>query len=100
MKILLQFEHQYEVEHIGETSGLPGTAKKLFFPGASEVGGKDGALLRVTPVTGDTWVGSFAPSLSSRNALDLVMSCPSPNEICVISSGSGYIVQVNNPANW
>jgi hypothetical protein len=100
MKILLQFEHQYEVEQIWETSGLPGGTRKLFYPGASETGGTDGVLLKIVPVAGDTWIGNFAPGHPGHNFINQVMSCPNPNEVCVIYSGAGYIVQVDNPSNW
>ena len=100
MEILLQFEHRYQVEQIRETSGLPGGTRKLFYPGASEVGGRDGILLRIVSITGDAWVGSFAPGHPGHNFINRVMSCPNPNEVCVIFSGSGYIVQVDNPSNW
>ncbi len=100
MEILLQFEHQYEVEQIRETSGLPGRTRKLFYPGASETGGRDGVLLRIVPVAGDAWVGSFAPGHPGHNSINQVMSCPDPHEVCVISSGAGYIVRVDNPSDW
>jgi hypothetical protein len=100
MEILLQFEHRYEVDQIRETSGLSGRTRKLFYPGASEAGGRDGVLLRIAPMVGDTWVGSFAPGYVGRNFLNQVLSCPNPNEVCVISSGAGYIVRTDAPSNW
>jgi hypothetical protein len=98
MEILLHFEHRYEVEQVWETSGALGATRKLFFPGGSEVSGRDGPLLKVVPFAGDAWIGAFASGHSSQS-LNRVMSCPNPDEMCVIASGIGYIVQVDDPAN-
>lgn len=100
MEILLEFEHQYEVEQVQATSGFQGKIRKFFFPGASPIGGKDGILLKIAPITGDPWIGSFAPGRPGQNLLNQAISCPNPNELCVISSGAGYIVQADKPSNW
>jgi hypothetical protein len=78
MDILLQFGHQYEVEQIRETSGSLGRTRKLFYPGASETGGKDGVLRRIVPLAGDTWVGSFAPGHPGHNSVNKVIAVPIP----------------------
>ena len=100
MEISLQFDHHYKVEEIWGTAGYPNATRKIFYPGASEKGGKDGHLLKIIPATGETWIGSFAPFNPKSNFASRVMSCPDPNAICVISSGAGYIVRTDNPSDW
>jgi hypothetical protein len=100
METILEFEHQYEVEQLGPTSGLPSKERKLFYPGASDTGGKDGVLVRISLAAGDAWIGSFAPGHSGSRTMSRVMSCPNPSEVCVISAGQGYIVRVENPSKW
>lgn len=100
VEILRDFESEYHVDQIWETTGSQSEMRKLFYPGASELGGKDGLLIRVVPSAGEPWIGSFAPGPRSHESKSQVMSCPNPNELCVVSSGAGYIVRADDPSNW
>lgn len=100
MDISLQFEHDYEIEQIPERLNFVEYPKKVYYPGASQKGGKDGVELKVIPRNGEPWIGSFAYGHPRQSSLNKVMSCPNPQEVCVISSGAGYIVRVDNPLEW
>ena len=100
MKITLPFEHRYSVMEVLE---LPSTEESgtsiVYFPGASTRHGRDGVLLEFIPETRDRWIGCFAFG-SSANAVSCVIGSPNPDQACVVSSGAGYIVRVDDPTNW
>ncbi len=97
----LEFSHQYEVEIVDEWSGCPNQVRRIYFPRAAEGGGSSGGLLvEVTPRIGDVWLGVFASGYRSPASLSKVFSCPNEKCVCVISSGTGYIVRVDKPGTW
>jgi hypothetical protein len=99
MEIRLEFDHDYEVELLRETVPQVGI-RTWFYPGASTKGGRDGVLLRITPTEGTPWIGCFARGNFGGSAVSQVMSCPNPRELCVLSLGAGYFVNVQDPSNW
>lgn len=99
-EILLEFPHEYEVRVVAELPGSGGAMRRLFFPGGLETGGRDGVLVSVFPRRARPWLGCFAHGSPTHSALTRVMSCPNPREVCVISSGAGYIVRVDEPTDW
>lgn len=96
MDIALGFPHEYEIEEVIRGSSLP----KIYFPSGSEVGGKDGVLLKIVPTVGKAWLGCFAFGHRRDTGLTRVMSCPNAAEICVIASGAGYIANAVEPSVW
>lgn len=95
----LTFPRQYEVEELRELSSGVSREKRLYFPGATEEGGHDGVLIRVTPHSGEPWLGVFAQG-DFANAVTGIYSCPDENSVCVISAGQGYVVRADNPQDW
>jgi hypothetical protein len=96
MKIDFGFSHNYEVEVLGE---LP-SKKIYYYPGASTQGGKDGLLIEVTPLQGESWVGVFAYGDLTPKGISGVYTLPNPDKFCVVSRGSGYFVSAYNPTDW
>jgi hypothetical protein len=72
----------------------------MYFPGASETGGRDGLLVAVIPTAAPPWIGVFAGGYASSSVLSGVFSCPDGRSLCVVSSGRGYIVRVDDPEIW
>lgn len=97
MKIDLGFSHNYEVEALEE---LPSGKKIYYYPGASTQGGKDGLLIEVTPLQGESWVGVFAFGDLTPKGVSGVYTLPNSDKLCVVSRGAGYFVSANNPTKW
>jgi hypothetical protein len=97
----LTFPHSYEVEEIGE---LPGTGKfnvpLIYFPPPGTRGEHDGLWLRIKADTGKAWVGVFAYGYTSPPAYSRVFSSPDPKRVCVLSRGSAYMVNADEPETW
>ena len=93
------FAHNYQVK---EQAQLPaaGGGRVYYYPGARQKGGEGGALIEVQPLSAPSWIGNFAIGYRSGLALTDVSSCPNPDEICVVSSGTAYVVHVNDPVQW
>ncbi len=89
------FPHDYTVDTEVWLPPGPGSIKRYYYPGASERGGHDGALLEVTPANGPAWLGMFAVCHDG-----CVYSCPDGKSLCVVASGGGYIVKADDPLQW
>jgi hypothetical protein len=87
---------------VDENVELPSGGKRIvyYYPGARTDGGKDGLILGLSPAKGLKWVGCFESGYRSNVALTEISSCPNENEICVVSSGTAYVVRVDNPLAW
>lgn len=89
------FAADYEFESLSE---LPACrVKRLFYPGATAAGGRDGLNVHVIPHRGEEWIGTFAAGgFGSRSVTE---ACRSPNsrKLCVVSEGQGYIIDVECP---
>ena len=82
----LSFPHNYEVEVLESLpSNLP-RERQIFFPKKVEGGGKDGIIVKVTPLHLKPWVGIFAFGYKSPRALTQVFSCPNELYVCVVSA--------------
>ena len=99
MKIELTLPHEYELETSAELPSGP-TSNVWYYPGASTLGGKNGILLKVIPREADSWYGLFACFEASYADSDGVFSCPNRQQLCVVSGGEAYIVNVRNPSDW
>jgi hypothetical protein len=93
------FAANYECEILEELPGA-GAINRLFFPGGCSSGGADGILVRVTPATGDPWIGTFAFGDHGPKGVSRVLAMPDPDKLCVVAMGAGYIVSVSHPQNW
>lgn len=92
------FAHDYECEYLAE---LPGAAHaRHYFPGGETAGGGDGLTLRVIPRRGGAWLGTFAFGFKSSKAASGLYSWPDPARLCVVSSGQGYLVDVDEPGSY
>ncbi len=92
------FAHEYELEQDIELCGLD--PRVFYYPGATRSGGRDGIIIRLQPTGSDTWIGVFKFGYASPKAINGLFSCPSARHLCVVSSGAGYIVDVNQPELW
>lgn len=93
----LSFPTNYICEVLLE---LPnGKLKHYFYPNGTTEGGKDGILISIYPHR-DKWLGTFYGEVLSSKSLNKVLSWPDPDKICVVSLGTGFIVDVNNPEKF
>ncbi|MDY7078090.1 MAG: hypothetical protein SXV54_14340 [Chloroflexota bacterium] len=94
----LTLPHQYDVELEVSLSSASKGIKRFYYPGAVERGGQDGLVVSVLPYKGPSWIGIFAPGYPK--ATTGVFSSPDEQSVCIVSSGQGYIVRVDNPQVW
>jgi hypothetical protein len=97
LRLDLTFPHHYEVDLDVE---LPagGAKRQLYYPGGTEKGGGNGLVIRIAPHEGSPWFGIFA--YGYPKALTGVFSCPDEWSVCVVSSGQGFILRVDDPQAW
>lgn len=100
MEICLDFPGRFAVEEAPELPGAPGTTELYYYPGASQTSGRDGILLKISPEGRNPWIGCFAFEYPSPPAITVVAPSPSPDELCVVARGAGYVVRVDNPLLW
>jgi hypothetical protein len=96
----LSYPHNYEVDIVDNIPSGSDSIRHVFFPGATETGGKDGVTLRITPLARKPWIGTFAYGYSSQKALTAVFSCPDEHILCVLAAGRGYTVTAKDPIQW
>jgi hypothetical protein len=88
------FPADYQCEILEE---LPNRAsRRYYFPGGTEVGGRGGLMVSVQPHDGEEWLGIFAVGDLSRRGANAMLSMPHPHQLCVVSRGQGYIVEVTS----
>lgn len=90
------FPHEYECRLLGE---LPGNLTPNYYPHEATTG-RDGLMVLVSPQSGTRWLGVFAFGHTSRNAKTGLYTWPSSDRLCVVSSGNGYLVNVNAPEDY
>jgi hypothetical protein len=88
----LTFPHSYTVTPTELSRN--GEHPPIYFPAVARTGGKDGLLLRFTAANGKQWDGCFA---FGDYELCGVFAMPDADRACVVSSGTGYCVHVNEP---
>lgn len=98
LRIDLSFPHQYEVDPSIELPGSPGRIRQVYYPGASEIGGRNGLLVGLRPDAGEPWIGLF--ERGGLGGIGGVFSHPDTRSVCVVSYGSGYVVRVDEPGRW
>lgn len=67
-----------------------------YFPLPHSRSERDGAWVRVSPHAGGEWIGVFAEGYG----ISKILSTPDPKRVCVISGGTGYVVNALSPAEW
>ncbi len=95
------FPHSYEVEELHEwpgagTFGVP----VIYFPPPTSRPEHNGLWLKVKAKSGKGWVGVFAFGYNSPPAFSRVLSSPDPECMCVVSHGSAYMVNAEQPELW
>lgn len=89
------FPADFEFERLGE---LPASrVKRLFYPGATVAGGRDGLNVHVIPHRSEEWIGTFAAGSFGPKTVTEVCNTPNKNKLCVVAEGQGYIVDVERP---
>lgn|SRR5689334_3586138 len=89
------FPRSYEVDIVRD---LPNTSmRRVYFPGGSELSGRDGLVVSVRPFSGPRWFGVFGFGGGGMTALS---STPDINTLLVVSQGAGYFVKADNPEWW
>jgi len=96
----LSFQADYSIEIIDFTQFNHMLLEHYYYPNANKTGGRDGIILKISPLHKKEWLGTFAFGYDSPKALTGIYSCPHPSLLCVISSGQGYIVNADSPTNW
>ncbi len=97
MNRLFAFDHSYDAMKLPELPCTQGQENAVIrFPANPGGGGKDGLLVRVTPVNGAPWLGMFAFGDPTGRGLNELFSCPNRDHLGVISAGRGYIVDTVN----
>lgn len=92
------FPHNYEVELLDSPTA---SSERLYqFPARLEEGDRTGIYLRITPQSGQTWIGFFAQGFDSSQVASGICSCPDPGWVCVASGGYAYLVEAGNPQSW
>lgn len=98
VQIDMKFDKNYEYQILTEIPN--GNYSHFYYPGGRTDGGKDGILLKIIPRNSKEWLGTFAKGLISSNSLSCVLSWVNPNKICVVSSGTGFVIDINSPEKY
>ena len=90
------FQANYEANVVQE---LPPTGERQFyFP--TECRGVADPLIRVRPKGQDAWIGLFEPGTVVSGAVTGIYTTPKEEELCVVSRGEGYLIDVNHPGTY
>ena len=102
LRLELDFPTTYEVEQLGRID-RSGGLRAYSFPDAVPIGPQlemaDRPILRVTPETGDAWVGVFngadygAPAAAGGQ----LIAWPDRESLCVVYAGGGVVVRADDP---
>jgi len=95
-EVKLEFTPAYDVEVLNDFPGTSGS-RVLYIPPGSPKGGRDGLPVRIKPTGDAPWIGIFAFGTQSGVGYRQIVSCPNPDEICVIAAGAAYVVNVREP---
>jgi hypothetical protein len=93
-----RFSKNYEYQILTEIPN--GNYPHFYYPGGQKNGGKDGILVKVIPNDAKEWIGTFAKGSISSNSLNCILSWINPDKICIVSLGTGFVVDVNFPEKY
>ncbi|MDQ1637571.1 MAG: hypothetical protein QOF62_910 [Pyrinomonadaceae bacterium] len=91
------FFHDFECRLLKELPGL--MHQNYYYPHQIKTG-RDGLLVRVSPHSGQSWIGTFAFGDLSPKGKNGLYSWPDADMLCVVSQGQGYVVNVREPVNY
>jgi hypothetical protein len=97
---LLSFPHSYEVDLEAELPSGNGGYRRYYYPGATTQAGHADFMLLVEPGASEPWYGLFAGPPSKGRHANGVFSCPDRDSLCVVVSGHGYMINVEEPTVW
>lgn len=92
--IFRDFPSDYEVRLL---DCLPPGGEVYYF--SNHATGGDGLIVGIDPVGSSSWVGGFASGRLMSRAHSGVYTCPRRSEVCVVSRGEGYFVDVRSPTD-
>jgi hypothetical protein len=93
--------HSYEVEELPDLPGSGGlNVRLLYFPQPKNRPEHNGLWLKLTPATGESWIGVFAFLFDPPHSFSRVVSTLDADRVCIISGSAGYIVKVEEPETW
>jgi hypothetical protein len=99
MKMLWAFPREFEVELVKEMTGAE--PERVFsFAREGQRMTTDAITLRILPRQHQPWIGRFVFGDPTGRWMSAVLSCPDPRELCVVSSGTGYVVKTHDPTLW
>lgn len=88
----------YTWTRLAELPGGPGIPVH-YFP-SDRCSGQDGLILQISPDQAAPWIGLFAFGRFGTNTATEVLPMPNADQLCVVASGSGYIVWPSSPLHW
>lgn len=98
VEIERSFPAYYEIEIV--TSRDRGD-ELIYFPQTRmRAGRKDDLLVRIKPERTSPWTGSFKREYDSDIGTSKVTTWPDPRYVCVLASGTGYLVDVDEPKRY
>jgi len=99
MKPVLDLPHDYD---IALNVDLPaGTNGRLFeFNPGNGVPVRTRCLVEVHPEAANGWTGRFVGDYDEPPAISVVVSSPDPRRVCVVCSGRGYLVDIDQPQQF
>jgi hypothetical protein len=94
----LRLRHDYEVEPDVELPADPSRVPQIEF-GVTPVHTGPAVIVSVRPTSGQRWIGVFAANHSPPGVTG-IFACPSPDQLCVVAGGQGYVVAADHPSRW
>lgn len=98
IQIDMKFDKNYECQILTEIPN--GNYPHFYYPGGQTDGGKDGILVKVIPNHAKAWIGTFAKGNIASNSLNCILSWVNPDKICIVSLGTGFVVDINSPEKY
>lgn len=95
----LKLPHTYEVQVTAEAPPRADDERYFYFPSAAGAPGPGSIFLEVWPSAGPRWFGTFADG-AGPSSFSAVFSAPHEDHLCVVSKGSGIIVDSRQPASF
>lgn len=86
----------YEVSLIQETRDLAAVRCRAL---AGDIPRGESLAMRISPIAKGAWHAVFEGGPKTSDVLTRIMSCPSSEQLCVVASGQGYVVDVLEPGS-
>jgi hypothetical protein len=95
----MSFSARFAVE-VGRDIRADETNVRVYFPGATSKGGRDGVIVDVAPHHGPSWTGVFAFGPQVPTAVTGVFTTPDEMVLCVVSRGLAYFTRADDYTAW